>query len=104
MIRHPWFVAGTGRLETILMEVAKGKLLAKLGADGVYCVSVMGQGIGIALKIECGDVRVIDPLIVKLLHQMGFVTEEERLEMEEQLDFHIYNHRKEVIGKMECTF
>lgn len=103
MTQHPWFVAGTGRLDTILMEETQGKLLAKLGADGVYCVSVMGAGIGIALKIESGDVRVIDPLIVKLLYQMGFITETERAAMEEQLDFNIYNHRKEVIGKMECT-
>ncbi len=102
MTRHPWFVAGTGRLDTILMEVTQGKLLAKLGADGVYCVSVMGEGIGIALKIESGDVRVIDPLIVKLLYQMGFISDKERAAMEEQFDFNIYNHRKEVIGKMEC--
>lgn len=103
MTGHPWFVAGTGRLDTILMEATQGKLLAKLGADGVYGVGVMGEGIGIALKIESGDVRVIDPLIVKLLHQMGYITEEEQAAMEEQLDFHIYNHRKEVIGKLECT-
>lgn len=103
MTRHPWFVAGTDRLDTILMEVTQGKLLSKLGADGVYCVSIMGEGIGIALKIESGDVRVIDPLIVKLLYQMGFISEQERAAMEEQLDFNIYNHRKDVIGKLECT-
>ncbi len=104
MTDHPWFVAGTGRLDTILMEVSQGRLLAKLGADGVYCVSVMGEGIGIALKIECGVIRAIEPVIVELLRRMYFISDAEAQEMGRQLDFSIYNHRKEVIGVMKTVF
>ena len=104
MTEHAWFVAGTGRLDTILMEVSQGRLLAKLGADGVYCVSVMGEGIGIALKIECGVVRAIEPVIVELLRRMEYISDAEAQEMCRQLDFSIYNHRKEVIGILKTVF
>jgi L-asparaginase II len=104
MTRNPWYVAGTGRLDTILMEVTEGKLLAKLGADGVYCVSVMGKGIGIALKIESGDVRVIQPVIVELLTQLKLITDNERCQFQSRLDSSIYNHRQEIIGRLETVF
>jgi L-asparaginase II len=104
MTRNPWYVAGTGRLDTILMEVTKGKLLAKLGADGVYCVSVMGKGIGIALKIESGDVRVIQPVIVELLTQLELITDDEKCRLQSRLNSSIYNHRQQVIGRLETVF
>ncbi|SFI33415.1 L-asparaginase II [Tindallia magadiensis] len=104
MTDHAWYVAGTGRLDTVLMEVSKGRLLAKLGADGVYCVSVMGEGIGISLKIESGVIRAIEPVIVELLRRLSFISDAEALEMEHRLDFAIYNHRKEVIGVLKPVF
>ncbi|RQD71232.1 MAG: asparaginase [Tindallia sp. MSAO_Bac2] len=104
MTEYPWYVAGTGRLDTILMEVSKGRLLAKLGADGVYCVSVMGEGIGIALKIECGVIRAIEPVIVELLRRLEYISDAEAQEMCRQLDFGIYNHRKEVIGILKTIY
>ena len=104
MTSQPYFVAGTKRLDTILMEVTKGRLLAKLGADGVYCVSVMGEGIGIALKIECGEIRVIEPIIIELLHKQQYISDQEHHELQQLLDFNIYNHRRDVIGKLEAVF
>ncbi|MDW7671769.1 MAG: asparaginase [Bacillota bacterium] len=104
MTHNPWYVAGTGRLDTILMEVTEGKLLAKLGADGVYCVSVMGEGIGIALKIESGDVRVIQPVIVALLSQLGLINDNVTFQLHSLLDSSIYNHRREIIGRFETVF
>lgn len=104
MTDHAWFVAGTGRLDTVLMEVSQGRVLAKLGADGVYCVSIMGEGIGIALKIECGVIPAIEPVMVELLRRMQYISDAEAQEMVRQLDFSIYNHRKEVIGVLKTVF
>jgi L-asparaginase II len=104
MTSHPYFVAGTKRLDTILMEVTGGRLLAKLGADGVYCVSVMDEGIGIALKIECGEIRVIEPVIVELLRKLQYINDLEHNELQQLLDFNIYNHRREIIGTLEAVF
>ena len=42
MVRHPWFVGGTGRFDTDLMTAAPG-ILAKVGAEGVHG-SASGRG------------------------------------------------------------
>jgi len=104
MTAHPWYVAGTGRLDTILMEVTGGRVLAKIGADGVYCVSIMGRGIGIALKIECGLAKPIEPVIVELLRRLGYIDREEEQSLKERLDFKVYNRRSEAVGEIKAVF
>ncbi len=104
MTGYPWYVAGTGRIDTLLMEVTGGRLLAKLGADGVYCVSIMGEGTGIALKIECGVIKAIEPAIVEILSRLNYLDRREEETLIKQLDFSIYNHRKEAIGSLQAVF
>jgi len=67
MLRCPFMVAGTGRLCTELMEAAAGSIIAKVGADGVYGASLPLDGIGIALKVEDGDMRSAGPALLGLL-------------------------------------
>jgi L-asparaginase II len=104
MTRHPWFVAGTGRLDTVLMEATGGRILAKLGAEGVYNVSIMGEGIGLALKIEDGNTRAIDPVIIETLHHMGFLRKSELEALQKRRRVLVKNHRKETIGLIEAAF
>ncbi len=104
MTAYPWYVAGTGRIDTLLMEVTGGRLLAKLGADGVYCVSIMGEGTGIALKIECGVIKAIEPAIIEILSCLNYLDQREEEMIIKELDFSIYNHRKEAIGSLQAVF
>jgi L-asparaginase II len=59
MTGHPHLVAGTGRFCTELMAAWPGRLLAKIGAEGVYSAAIVHEGgaWGIALKVEDGDMR-----------------------------------------------
>ena len=104
MTSNPYFVAGTTRLDTILMETTKGRILAKLGAEGVYCVSIMNQGIGIALKIEDGNYRAIDPTIIELLRRLHFIDEQEFAVLQNRWEVKLKNHRKETIGLIKAVF
>jgi L-asparaginase II len=54
MWAHPELVAGTGRLCTELMTACRGRVLAKVGAEGVYSAALPGLGLGVALKVEDG--------------------------------------------------
>ena len=102
MVTNPYFVAGTDRLDTIIMEETNGKILAKLGAESVYCMSILDKGIGIALKIEDGAYRALDALVPKLLHVHGFISDMELENINSRLPLVLYNHRKDEIGKIEC--
>lgn len=101
MTKEPFFVAGSGRLDTIIMEETEGRLLAKLGAESVYCVSVMGQGIGLAMKIEDGAYRALDAIVPHLLKKHGYVTEDEFQRIIKRLSINIKNHRNDIVGAMK---
>jgi L-asparaginase II len=59
MTRHPHLVAGRGRTCTTLMATpgAAGRVVVKVGAEGVYCAALPGAGLGVALKVRSGDWR-----------------------------------------------
>jgi len=54
---EPYYVAGTGRFGTEIMKLFGARVLAKTGAEGVYCGALPGQGLGIALKVDDGSTR-----------------------------------------------
>ncbi|OPJ57238.1 asparaginase [Alkalithermobacter paradoxus] len=104
MTSYPFYVAGTDRLDTALMKVTKGRLVAKLGAEAVYNVGIVNEGIGICLKIDDGNVRAIDPVIIETLKQLDLLSYRELNELNYRHIPLLKNHRKEVIGKLKPVF
>lgn len=64
---EPWFVAGTGRFDTEIMQAVPGHVFAKTGAEGVYCAAIPKLGIGIALKIDDGAGRAAEVALAAAL-------------------------------------
>lgn len=104
MTSNPYYVAGTGRLDTVLMEVTRGKIVAKLGAEGIYCVGIANQGVGLALKVEDGNYRPIDPVVIHILKGLGFLSDSEFSQLQHLWRPEVKNHRGEVIGHIEVAF
>jgi L-asparaginase II len=71
MVAHPELVAGTGRACTDLMAAARGAVVAKVGAEGIYCAALPALGLGVALKVEDGDMRCSPPALLAVLRQVG---------------------------------
>ncbi len=71
MLAHPVMVAGTDRLCTDLMQGAGGRVLGKLGADGIYCAALPGAGLGLALKVEDGDMPSLGPALLGILNRLA---------------------------------
>ena len=69
MRTHPWYVGGTGRDVTRLMEGVPG-LVAKEGAEGVYAAS-LPDGSAVAVKIADGAARARTPVLVAALRALG---------------------------------
>ena len=70
MMRHPFLVAGTGRLCTDLMAGMPGRIVAKVGADGIYCAAVPELRLGLALKVADGDWRSSGLALLAVLGQL----------------------------------
>ncbi|MHB8584703.1 MAG: asparaginase [Thermoplasmatota archaeon] len=70
---NPWYVAGTGRIDTDLMGAAEGRLLSKAGGEAVHAIADKETGRALVLKVEDGASRARDPGIVEALRQLGWV-------------------------------
>lgn len=114
MTTHPNMVAGPGRLDTRLMEVTQGKIVAKGGAEAYQGLGLPpgalgpnSQALGIALKIADGDTRrrAKDAVVIEILRQLNALTEAELAALE---DFGptrtLRNWRKLVIGQGRPCF
>jgi L-asparaginase II len=54
MMAHPELVAGEGRPCTALMRAYPGRVLVKVGAEGVYGAALPQRRLGIGIKVEDG--------------------------------------------------
>lgn len=64
---EPFYVAGTRRGCTRLMETAPGRIFAKTGAEGVFCAAIPEKGIAIAVKCEDGATRAAEAMVTATL-------------------------------------
>jgi L-asparaginase II len=70
MTKHPEMVAGRGRLCTELMKTYRGRVLSKVGAEGVYGLGLLDRGLGIAIKVEDGDSWAAAVAVVAILETL----------------------------------
>ncbi|OHV76004.1 asparaginase [Rhizobium sp. LCM 4573] len=64
---EPFYVAGTKRACTRLMEVAPGRIFAKTGAEGVFVAALPDEGLAMAVKCEDGTTRAAEAMIFALI-------------------------------------
>jgi len=98
MTAHPAHVAGTDRLCTDLMRAAGGRVWAKVGAEGYYCAGVPDLGLGIALKVEDGTWRAVEPALLAVLREAGAIDDDVRAALETYAAPTILNTRGERVG------
>ncbi len=104
MEKESYMVGGKGRLCTELMSKTNGKLVSKGGAEGVYCIGIHRKGLGVAIKIEDGRSRGLDPVVIKVLNHLGVLNRQELADLADFARPTIRNHRQETIGCLETCF
>lgn len=111
MISFPEMVGGTkDRLDTELIRAGNGRLISKIGAEGVYTVGVLPcskwpRGLGLALKIEDGDDRrARPPAVIEALRQLGALDEQALAKLKPYATPTITNHRGERVGEVRTAF
>ncbi len=73
MTHQPEMVAGSGRFDTELMRATQGDLVSKSGAEGIQCIGRVGEGMGLAIKVQDGAARAKYALALHLLQRMGWI-------------------------------
>jgi L-asparaginase II len=111
MTEAPEMVGGTReRLDTELMRATRGRVISKVGAEGVYTVGVLPcerwpDGLGLALKIEDGeDKRARPTVVIESLRQLGALDEEALAALARYAAFTVLNHRGDLVGRVRAHF
>jgi L-asparaginase II len=111
VMAHPELIGGSSdRLDTELMRAAKGRLISKVGAEGVYTVGVLPckdwpKGLGLALKIEDGDDHRARPtVVIEALRQLGVLRGESLAAVERYRSFTVRNRRGDRVGEVKASF
>jgi L-asparaginase II len=104
MTNEPYYVGGTRRLTSRLMEVTGGRLLAKFGAEAVYCLGDRDRGWGVAVKVEDGHRRAVGPAVIEFIAQLGMLTADELEALEDRHTLPVRNTRDEIVGEIRPDF
>ena len=114
MNTYPEMVAGEDRFCTALMRSFPGRLIGKVGAEGCYAIGVRegedtrrlgAEGaLGIAIKVEDGNMDVVYAATAEILRQLCIGTEEEREALEVFRQKPLVNTAGLVTGGYECPF
>ncbi|KAL0257630.1 hypothetical protein SLS55_006793 [Diplodia seriata] len=114
MVGYPELVGGEGRFCTVLMEAFGGMLIGKVGADGCYGVGVRASeqtrrlgakgALGIAVKIEDGNIEILYAVVAEILEQLQIGTAEMRQQLAAFHHLKRLNTAQVVVGKVSLPF
>ncbi len=100
MQTRPFLIGGSDRFDSILIEETDGRIVAKIGAEGVHSAAVLEQGIGVAIKVEDGAQRAQFPALVRILQLLDALPESLPPRLDEFLKRQIRNTRGETVGEI----
>jgi len=100
MQTRPFLVGGTDRFDSVLIEETDGRIVAKIGAEGVHSVAVIDQGIGFAVKVEDGAQRAQFPAVIRILQHLDALTDVRTLTALCTPSIGVRNTRGEVVGEI----
>ncbi len=100
MQTRPFLVGGTDRFDSILIEETDGRIVAKIGAEGVHSAAILDQEVGVAVKVEDGASRAQFPALVRLLQLLDALPQALPARLDEFLKRQIRNTRGEAVGEI----
>ncbi len=100
MVRFPENIAGKGELDTELMRLSNGSVVAKIGAEGLLCMALPQHELGVAIRICDGSYRGLNILALTVLEQLDLVDEPELAAMKSALIQPVTNANGWTVGEI----
>jgi L-asparaginase II len=99
MGKYPFLVGGTERVDSIIIEETGGRVITKVGAEGVHSAVILDAGIGIALKVEDGSPRAQHPALIRILQELDALPDPLPASLAELVSRPVRNSRGEIVGE-----
>lgn len=101
---HPEMVAGSGRLDTRLMQRLGQRVCCKVGAEGVYCAALPELGLGLALKMDDGNnARAAEVVLAALLERLLDLDAADRAWLRSVSDAAQHNRNGIEVGRLRAV-
>jgi L-asparaginase II len=100
MQTRPFLVSGSERFDSALIEATEGRVIAKIGAEGMHSVALMDEGIGVAVKVEDGAMRAQFPAVLQVLQHLGALPMDLPPRLAEFMQRPVRNTRGEIVGEV----
>jgi L-asparaginase II len=101
---HPVLVGGSRkRIDTDLLRATRGRVFAKIGAEAVHAMGLVGGGRGLALKIDDGGERGLSALVLGLLEGLELATPAELAELAPWRERRLLNFAGREVGRIEAV-
>ena len=98
ILRHPDLIAGQGRPCTEMMRAHPGRVLTKVGAEGVYSALLIPESLGIALKVEDGNSEAAALAVAAVLTHLGVKPQPDSLTVRAHI-----NSRGDKVGELRVN-
>jgi L-asparaginase II len=100
---QPWFVAGTGRFCTVVMEHFRTRVFAKTGAEGVFCGALPELGLGIAIKCDDGASRAAEVMMAAVVAHLLPLSDADRAVLDRFVNPKLRNWNGIEVGELRPT-
>ncbi|HEY0918852.1 asparaginase [Devosia sp.] len=100
---HPLLVAGSFHLDTVVMQAFGGRVMQKVGAEGVQCGAIRNKGWGYALKCDDGNMAASQAMVAGLLLGLAEPDAAQREVLERFATRPIKSVRGAVVGEMRAV-
>ena len=103
MAEHPELVGGEDRFCTAVAKATAGRVLVKIGAEGVYAGMLIDGGLGFALKIDDGARRAAEATTGRLIRDWCQLDSETLEILKPRFVPLVENVAKDSIGEIRCS-
>lgn len=69
MHQHPEYMSGDERLDLIVVQSARRRLTVKIGAEGLFCIALPDERLGLVVKVHTGNTDALATAVHALLEE-----------------------------------
>ncbi|KZL20931.1 L-asparaginase II [Pseudovibrio axinellae] len=99
-VNEPYMVAGKNRFCTEIMDIFKGRVFVKVGAEGVFCAALPELGFGVTLKCDDGAERGAEVMMASVIRSLLPLSEDEEKGLHAWEHQQLMNRRDILVGEV----
>jgi L-asparaginase II len=102
--KAPFFVGGTGRFDTRVMQHFGERVFCKVGAEGMHCAALPELGLGVAVKMDDGNnARAVEVVMAALIEALLPLGNDDAARLRELSDVRLANWNGIEVGRLRAA-